>query len=110
MEPANSLLGKVTLSHIQSFCLIVIAVIVFLTTMNIVELIFVDFVHGNPYRPQSNAVSMMFLFPIFFSILAPIGVGLLFGVPQVLQVLVIIAVLKDVAGRDALPGWLRSQQ
>jgi hypothetical protein len=37
---------------------------------------------------------MMLLFPLFFSVIAPVGVTLLFGLPQILQIFVVNAALK----------------
>lgn len=51
----------------------------------ITELVFVDFVHGNPHRSQRNAVTMMALYPPIFSIVTIIGVWLVFGPAQLLQ-------------------------
>jgi hypothetical protein len=51
----------------------------------VTELVFIDFVHGNPNRPQSNALAMMALSPPIFSIIAIIGVWLIFGPAQLLQ-------------------------
>jgi hypothetical protein len=42
------------------------------------ELVLIDFVHGNPNRPQSNALTMMALFPPTFSIIGIIWVLLVF--------------------------------
>jgi len=49
------------------------------------ELVLVDFIHGNHNRPQSNALTMMVLYPPILSIIAIMGVGLIFGPAQLLQ-------------------------
>lgn len=51
----------------------------------ITELVFIDFVHGNPNRSQSNALTMMVLYPPVLSIGFSIGVWLVFGLSQLLQ-------------------------
>lgn len=103
-EPVNTFARKTTISYSQSFCLVVIAVIAFFTIGTVVHLIFVDFVHGNPHRPQSNAVSMMLLFPFLFSVITLVGVTLLFGLSQILQLLVVNAALKGFGWRGRFAG------
>jgi hypothetical protein len=55
------------------------------------ELVFVDFVHGNPHRTQENAIEMMLLFAPIAGFIAIFVTSLVFAVPQGLQ-----ATLTDV--------------
>jgi hypothetical protein len=54
----------------------------------VVELVFVDFVHGNPHRSQANAVFMMVAYPPILGVIAIIGSFLIFAVPQCFQAIV----------------------
>jgi hypothetical protein len=64
----------------------VTAFVALAVSVNLVtELVFIDFVHGNPNRSQGNALTMMALFPPIFSIIFIIGVWLVFGPSQLLQ-------------------------
>ncbi|MCH9298120.1 hypothetical protein [Pantoea allii] len=55
----------------------------------IVSLIFTDFVHGNPHRSKSNAVSMMESFPLIMGFVAIIGVFIVFSLSQAIQVIML---------------------
>jgi hypothetical protein len=56
----------------------------------IVELVLVDFVHGNPHRPQSNALFMMAFYPPLFGVVIMVGTFLVFALPQFLQAALIV--------------------
>ena len=49
-----------------------------------------DFVHGNPHRPQANAVFMMAVYTPIFGIVAVIGTFLVFTLPQFFQAALIV--------------------
>jgi hypothetical protein len=66
----------------------------------IVSLILIDFVHGNPDRPKSNALFMMFLFPPIMGLTFVITVFLVFAIPQFLQALLVGALFPRF-GRSA---------
>ncbi len=70
-----------------TLCLLWLSLIfaVIAVVSNVTELVFVDFVHGNPYRPKSNAVEMMWLFSIIFGIISIVGCFLVFSLPQIAQ-------------------------
>lgn len=51
----------------------------------LVSLVFIDFIHGNPNRTQGNAGLMMALSPLFFSVLAVIGIFAVFSLSQTIQ-------------------------
>ncbi len=97
---------KATLPYAQSLCLVALAVSVFFTILIVVQLIFMDFIHGNPHRTQSSAISTTLLFPLLLSVISTVGIALVFGFSQILQILVVNATLKRFGGRGrfaALP-------
>lgn len=49
----------------------------------VTSLVLIDFVHGNPNRPQSNAASMMILFPPILSLVAMTGMLIVFSPSQI---------------------------
>ncbi len=53
--------------------------------INVVELLFVDFVHGNPHRTQENALFMMKAYTPVFGLVAFVGTFLVFTLPQFFQ-------------------------
>jgi hypothetical protein len=52
---------------------------------NTVELLFIDFIHVNPHRPQSNALFMMKVNAPIVSAIAALGALLVFTLPQFFQ-------------------------
>jgi hypothetical protein len=74
-------------SYLQSLVWIGILAGTALVTGLIVELVLVDFVHGNPNRPQSNAMSMMLLYSPLAALISLVGVFLVFSLPQCIQAL-----------------------
>jgi hypothetical protein len=65
---------------------------------NIVQLLFVDFIHGNPHRTQDNALFMMAAFAPVVGVAALVGSFLVFALPQFFQ-----AMLIGVLGRPLGP-------
>lgn len=51
----------------------------------VVSVILLDFVHGNPHRPKSNAISMMEFDPLLFGAIAMAGVLIVFSLSQAIQ-------------------------
>lgn len=89
-EPGSDALGRTDKGGVKTryaLCLLWLSLIfaIIAMTSNITELVFVDFVHGNPHRPKSNAVEMMWLFSIIFGITSIIGCFLVFSLPQIVQ-------------------------
>lgn len=74
-------------SYAQSLLWMALLIALAQGTALIVELIFVDFIHGNPNRPQSNAFLMMIITPPVTGILSIIGSLIIFFVPQCFQFL-----------------------
>lgn len=64
--------------------LAVLAAVVFGVQL-IFELVFVDFIHSNPHRPQSNAIFMMMTDPLLLGVPIIIGMLLVFTLPQCFQ-------------------------
>jgi hypothetical protein len=72
-------------SYMQSFLWITLLIVIIQAVRFNVEIVFVDFIHGNPHRPQSNALFMMEIYTPIFAILSVIGCFLVLALPQCLQ-------------------------
>lgn len=59
-----------------------------------VSVVFIDFVHGNPHRTQSNAIATVFVVAPFVALFGLVCALLVFGPPQLFQ-----AVLSNVTSR-----------
>jgi hypothetical protein len=68
----------------------------------VVEIIIVDFVHGNPYRTQSNAWAMLASFPPLLAVFAMIYAVLIFALAQALQAFAVRAAMKLFRPREVL--------
>jgi hypothetical protein len=66
----------------------------------VTSLVLIDFVHGNPNRPKSNVVSMMILTPPLLSLVAAIGIFIVFSFSQIVQAMM-MRVLHPLYGRYA---------
>jgi hypothetical protein len=77
--------GAINISYLRSLLWITLFMAVTVGVTNIVELIFVDFIHGNPHRTKENVIFMMFVFTPLFGVITMIGSILVFGVPQFFQ-------------------------
>jgi hypothetical protein len=84
----------INISYAQSLLWIALFIAVIFGVANMVELVFVDFIHGNPHRPQSNAVFMMAAYTPMLGVIAIIGSLLVFTLPQVFQVQLIGALVR----------------
>ncbi len=78
-------------SYVISLLWVALLMAIAIGIAEIVELVFVDFVHGNPHRTQANAIEMMLLFAPIAGFIAFFVTSLVFAVPQGLQ-----ATLTDV--------------
>jgi hypothetical protein len=65
----------------------------------LVELVFVDFIQGNPHRTKANAVQMMVLYPPIMGFIAVIGSLLVFALPQCFQAVVSDALTRRLGRR-----------
>ncbi|MFM0592781.1 hypothetical protein [Paraburkholderia dilworthii] len=66
----------------------------------VTSLVLIDFIHGNPNRPKSNAVLMMTLTPPLLSLVAVIGIFIIFSLPQIAQAFM-MRILHPRVGRYA---------
>jgi hypothetical protein len=76
---------EINAAYAQSFCWVSLLVAFAVQVAIVVELVFVDFIHGNPHRPKTNALLMMATFPAILGIVAIIGTFLTFTLPQCFQ-------------------------
>ena len=86
--------STVTSSYVQSLLWVATLFAVIFGVTNIVELLFIDFIHGNTHRTQANALQMMLLFTPLFGVTAIIGSFLVFSLPLSLQAMTTGALIK----------------
>jgi|HubBroStandDraft_6_1064221.scaffolds.fasta_scaffold705432_1 hypothetical protein len=88
-------------SYAKSLLWVALLMAVVVVVQLVVELVFVDFVHGNPHRSLADTIEMMMLIPPISGLVAIIGTFLVFTAPQCFQ-----AILTDILirqyGRRAL--------
>jgi hypothetical protein len=84
---------------VQSLLWLALFAAITLGVRNLVELTLIDFVHGNPHRPQSNAVFMMVVFTPILGIFGAIGTLLVFTLPQFFQAALIVNLGRMFGGR-----------
>jgi hypothetical protein len=75
----------IVVSYMQSLLWIALFMALMCVETNIVELLFIDFVHGNPHRTQDNAIVMMKAYTPVAGLVAFIGTFLVFTLPQFFQ-------------------------
>jgi hypothetical protein len=75
----------VTFSYLQSLLWVALFMALMSAETHIVELLFIDFVHGNPHRTRENAISMMKDGAPISAIIALIGTFLVLTLPQFFQ-------------------------
>jgi len=92
--------SAVNISYAQSLLWVALFMAVMCGVINIVHLLFVDFVHGNPHRTQGNALSMMVEFTLILGVIAVIGTFLVFALPQFFQA-ALIGALGQIFGDRA---------
>jgi hypothetical protein len=80
--------SAIYVAYMQSLLWLAFFIAVFFGISIIVELVFVDFIRGNPNRTKENALSMMAFYPLLLGIIAIIGSFLVFTVPQFFQAVV----------------------
>ena len=93
------------ISYARSLLWLAFFIAVICGVTNIVELLIVDFIHGNPHRTQANAMLMMVLFTPIFGVIAVIASLIVFAIPQCFQA-VLSGVLVQRFGRGAHFGVL----
>jgi hypothetical protein len=72
-------------SYLQSLLWLALSAALAAGVANVAQLIIIDFIHGNPNRPISNAVTMMWSFTFIFGIISAFGILLVFSISQLLQ-------------------------
>jgi heme/copper-type cytochrome/quinol oxidase subunit 4 len=75
----------INISYAQSLAWVAFCMALISAESNLVELLFVDFVHGNPHRTQENAIFMMTTYSPLFGVITIIGTYLVFTLPQLFQ-------------------------
>lgn len=86
-------------AYAQSLVWLAILAAVTAGVSNIVELVFIDFIHGNPHRTQGNAITMMVTFTPLLGMVALIGVLLVLTLPQCFQATVSGALVRRFGSR-----------
>jgi hypothetical protein len=89
----------VGISYLQSLLWVALIIAVMLGASINVELVFFDFIHGNPHRTQSDAFAIMETFPPLFAVIAAIGTLLVFGPSQVFQARLVGILERKLVGR-----------
>ena len=98
-------MGGTFASYARSLLLVALIMAVVVGVAIIAELIFVDFVHGNPHRTQANATEMMLLFPPIIGFVAILGTFLVFALPQCFQAILTVVLVRHF-NRSGLLGVL----
>ena len=75
----------IRVSYLQSLLWLALFMALAAAETNIVQLMLLDFVHGNPHRTLENALFMMEAYAPPFGIIAFIGTLLVFTLPQLFQ-------------------------
>jgi hypothetical protein len=75
----------------QSLVWITLFIVINRTVQFNIEMLFVDFIHGNPHRPRSNALSMMVTDTPIFALFNIIACFLVLTVPQFFQAAIVCA-------------------
>jgi hypothetical protein len=92
--------SAVIISYAQSLLWIAILIALTIMVLFTVELIFVDFIHGNPHRTRDVVISMMLVQTPLFGVIAVIGALLVFTLPQFFQA-ALIGILNEILGSSA---------
>ena len=86
-------------AYAQSLAWLAILAAVIAGVSNIVELVFTDFIHGNPHRTQGDVITMMVILTPLLGIIALIGTLLVFTLPQCFQAAVSGALVRRFGSR-----------
>ncbi len=89
----------VSLIYLKSLGSILLAIATAVSAYLIVELLFVDFVHGNPNRPASNAAEMMIFFAPILALASCIAAILVLALPQCLEAFFTWKMLRKIGER-----------
>ena len=72
-------------SYAKSLLLIALLAVVVVTTRLVVEVFFVDVIHGNPHRSATDTRELILFMMPLISLTVFIGVFVVFAIPQILQ-------------------------
>jgi hypothetical protein len=72
----------VSILYLKSLAFILLFIAITISISQIIELIFVDFIHGNPHRTTSNAIEMMFFMTPFVALVSTVAALLILALPQ----------------------------
>ncbi len=89
----------VVFAYARSLAWLAILAAVIIGIQNIVGLVLIDFVRGNPHRTQGNAIFMMITFTPLFGLVALIGVLLVLTLPQCFQAVISSALVRRFGSR-----------
>jgi hypothetical protein len=94
--------NKVYVAYAQSLAWSALLIAVAFGVSIIVELIFVDLIHGNPNRTKAHAMLMMIIFPPIVGFIAVVGWFLTFTLPQCLQAIVSDVLVRQLGRRGQI--------
>jgi hypothetical protein len=92
--------GVISISYARSLLWAALFIAVTCCVANIIELLSIDFIHGNPHRTRENAIFMMMLFQPIFGFVAIVGSLIVFSLPQFFQA-VLLHFLVQMLGNKA---------
>ena len=95
----------INISYTQSLLWIALLIAIIFGVANIVELLFIDFIHGNPHRSQANALFMMKAQTPIFSAIAALGALLVLTLPQIFQAQLIGDLIRRFGERARFAVW-----
>ena len=96
----------VVFTYAKSLAWLAILAAVIAGIQNIVGLVFIDFIHGNPHRTQGNAIFMMIVYTPLLGLVALVGVLLVFTLPQCFQAAISSALGYRFGSRAQAGVWL----
>src|ERR1700753_2910611 len=88
-----------TSSYLQSLLWTALFMALMNGETNMVELLFVDFIRGNPHRTQANAIFMMTVYTPTFGVIAFVGTIVVFALSQFFQAELVGAFERAVGDR-----------
>jgi hypothetical protein len=74
--------------YARSLAWLTVAATVIGGVSNVMSMVLIDFVHGNPHRTQENALEMIITFTPLLGLIAAAGTVIVFALPQCFQAVV----------------------
>ena len=96
----------VVFTYAKSLAWLAILTAVIVGIQNIVELVLIDFIHGNPHRTQGNAIFMMIVYTPLLGLGALVGVLLVLTMPQCFQATISSALGCRLGSRAQAGVWV----